>query len=211
MPYRRTGRAYRRRSPSRPTMWVRNVAYDTDRTNWNAIWMADLLAPLHTGQSQLKVGGAYEAAPSGVGKTVVRIHLGLRLFYHIDDPATQFMWNDGAYIGIRVDTWPHDSEVHTIDPTPPSTDPSLWDPKEGANTEDWLFWQYVSALDDKYVDSTSDVTGTGTDRVYAREFDVRSKRRIRDLGDSLVLCIRPDGSDTQGIDMIHCNSSVLLR
>lgn len=212
MPYRRRSGSYYRRRPRRgTTTWVRNNegSLPSGRLGVNDIWAVDLLAPLHTQDSVMKVGGQYENAPSATGTTITRIRLSLYVRWHRDDPA-QFEFSDGAWMGCIVGTWPYDTATHKIT-APAAPDQHPWDPVLGANTEDWLAWSYMSALDPVRVGpEISDTTGTGFDRVYYSDFDIRSKRRIADMGDTCVFAIKPNGAGTQGIDEVQVTTSTLL-
>lgn len=211
MPYRgrRRGTYYRRR-PARPSTWIRNSETISARIDADQVAAIDLLAPLHTGDAVMKVGGQYDAAPSATGRTVVRIIGSFLIRWHITDPVTQFQLNDGAWMGIVVLPWIADTVSETVD-IPAIPNISRRDPNYAANLEDWMFWRHISAFEDQTTDSTSDAVGTGTDRIFVGHFDVRAKRNLRELGETPLFCMRPAGADTQGIETLTVTTSTLLR
>lgn len=167
----------------------------------------DLLAPLHNAEPVLKIGGQYDTAPSSTGRTCIRIHGSLKL--HWSATANAFEFDDGAYIGIKVGVWPYDTAGHTF-PAPTGGDILPVDPIGAANTTDWMFWRRVHIWDDQHV-TDAPISATDDDYIGVWEFDVRSKRKIAEMGQTLIFCINPSGSGSQGVEAFEVTTSALLR
>lgn len=211
MPYRRSNRYYRRRRSTASNLWIRNL-YTAGQTDADTMQTVDLLAPLHTQDAVLKIGGQYDAAPSAVGSLVARVHI--KLVAHWEKAADPAVWNfsDGMWYGLKVATWPYDTPNHDVD-RPTAPDFSEFDPRDGANTEDWMAWGFKSIFEESAAGTYDDISGGlgASHAIGTWEIDVRSKRRLRELGDTTVFCFVAGGSGTQNIKETHVLSSVLLQ
>lgn len=210
MPYRgrRTGTYYRRRRQA-PTTWVRHDYSYTSRLTPSQILCIDLLAPLHTAEAILKIAGAYTNAPSTTGKTVLRVHG--QIFSRWNATAgTGPDFTDGFFVGIQVVPWAYDQVHKVFDATqvPAGVESPRIDPIQAANTADWSYWQNVRAAEQNttWFGTASPWTGNLMTR-----FDQRARRSMRELGESLVMSIRPDGPGTAGVESLEITTSTLLR
>lgn len=214
MPYRRRsrGRYYQRRT-AKPTTWIRNYDETDARITADDIWVSDMLAPLHVASPQLRLGGAYENAPSSTGRTCVRILGKIYIRWHRQD-ASQWQESDGAFIGIRQHGWILPATHAVVDvPDLDQNEVNTNDPSGAANISDWMYWTWCTAFEDVISEETSDIAGTGSDILQVINIDVRSKRRLDEIGDTILFSIRPAGDPegTQGIDKVAYASSTLLR
>lgn len=210
MPYRRNRGSYYRRRPARgQTMWVRNNVQSGGQYADDTLFAVDLLAPLHTDDAILKVGGQYSEAPSGFSRTILRIRLQYICIWGTSIGPDALRNDDRMALGIAVAPWKVDTASTTVNIEAGTT--HGYDPWNSANTTDWLFWHHYTPFDaDHETYGSLAIAGGITDTIVASKYyDVRSRRRIKELGETPILFTRYIGAGA-GPSVQNVTSSVLL-
>lgn len=196
MPYRRSGGTYRRRAPRRKTIWVRQIDAFSTPAELGSAWlnMSDALAPLHTSTNvELKLPGAGQSV-STVGATVMRIHGKIQVTYASEPQPTSQI-----FFGLQVENWSSPDEQFAVDQT--GQDPTSADPYQGANMGDWMHWGVFYGGQLQSYTGALDIVGWTT-------FDVRAKRKLGDIGDTVVFCARTSGTDVP-VEIRYATSTLL--
>lgn len=119
--------------------------------------------------------GSGQTPPSIVGSTVIRV-LG-RISFAYTSPLTE----SGLYFGVLVDPYGTAQQTSMV-----SVDNGSYDPAgPAAQSADWMYWDRLPLWN-------MGLSGTSVSTSY--QFDIRSKRRLEDWGDTLIACWRGTGS-----------------
>lgn len=223
---------YRRRAGARrygrrrrtPTYWVRNGVGSTTQNDNQTIWVIDCLAPLHYPNTDVyRVASPGQASmPSGLGSLIKGVHVQFHYQFHavgsegVVDVLPELRWNDQLYWGLAVLPWDAaaDNAVIAANVTDPNQHPQLFDPVGAANTTDWMGWGKLTWSEPGSIvtQGSTQINGQGTatqSSLTTVNRLVKSRRSIKEFGESLVLCIRYNG-DGAGAEHIGVVTSTLL-
>lgn len=207
MTYRRRGRGRVRyvRAGGRKLLWVRNIAVTVNQLSTATIWAVDLLAPLHFSENvEMKIG-----TTSGVvvvpttGATVVRTHLSVTTLWQNDTGPVA--WDDKLYHGV-LNTNMAAAAAATVERAVPAGELTEYDPYVGANLGDWAFWDCTTPYQPSAVSQSETIIHAIAN---TSSFDIKSKRKLAEPGDSWVYCSRYSGGGA-GPDKQQVISSTLL-
>lgn len=170
-------------TPRRKLIWARSLDLFQPPASLPAAGTAvDLLA-------QFRLDGG-----STLGCTVTRIRLDLNYQYNNPgavNPTTQ----DILAVGIIVDQLQaSQAEV----------------PRPGVEEHaDWMYWRRKSLVGS--LDAVPFGTGTAPVYHYAEQIDVKSQRKLEELGETLWFVLDPSFSTGTPVAGVNVNASVLLR
>lgn len=216
MAYRRR-RSYRR-GPSQAQLsrrWIRDATSVNTVTN-SQIMVVDLLwearqPPAEPTVLEDPARAAAETGYSGLldvtGATIERLHFGFAYHHEPTDNTGNFFAHNGFYIGImagEAGTQGSGREYISDRTTNVNIDPSAW---PACNQVDWMYyrrWYHGDLSSPNLIGATLLQAGGGG------TVDVKSRRRLKELGDSVFLVFSPSlsGSDSCQVNL---SWSMLVR
>ena len=201
--YRRR-RTYRARARRRHC-WVRGVYQCNQQIGPNSAWRCDLLAALKPSAAEAPFAIA-GGVPSVVGSTVVRTRLKVVVNWQLADTGLEnYQLLDAVAVGLSNSNWTLDSAPSEVVQT--ATSPREWFPHTGSNAGDWALYDWFHWAETSAGDQTLASTVESKDTV--KEYDVRSKRKLEDFGDTWVFTAQYGGTGAGPHDVVVCASTLI--
>lgn len=209
-------RSYRRRTSRRRPhyQWIRQHSYLDTQEGGDKVYAIDLLHPVRTGvdvSGTATLAGQFKEYNIPPYSVITRCHIKCTVLW--DNTVTNFNWSDAYYIGVKVDTWPRESESVVLD-TAGSSDAvkANFSPITGASTEDWMFWRYWGLGDTEA--NHFRLSGAALDAgtwVQKGTFDIKSRRVMKEPGQTLIWYSQYATTGGAGASKVAVVASTLVR
>lgn len=171
-----------RRRPKRNYQWARFTSADTAIKVAPAFYTEDLLTTLKS---------EYGFSVNFPDITIWRIHLRISVAIKWTNPVVNLEQN-GVVVGVFVD------------------DPAFT--LQGVNTHPYMekFMMYKMCYYSEAMMLGDRIPANGATDFFMKDFDIKTRRRLGNIEDSLILQVGPSGSGVAELDGLSYSGSVLL-